>query len=814
MMKKLTYVFVLFLQSFGLMSQNSVLEVSVETVCGSIFDRPVVMGLFQVEGTDTTLVRELMEPTAVFGDLDPDATYLLRVSSPETNFPVLHTRDLVVARQIILAQFNSNDLAKFAGDVNRNGSLTTLDLVFLQRHILGIETDILSDRWFFLDENYSQVNMSKNVNEFSVSLQPDMTTKKIIRPVRQGFLADQALRYCDPACRVDASQEVKVDFTYGPLKANERARMFLRATAEDQISAFKFEINAGGLKYVSTNGSGILVSDNGNGIITGLFVPPFSSSSIEFSLDFDVPLGTEHTEVSIGLSQIVAWDGNCVRELLNQNITVTKVPEYCPITWPANVYVNSCDFESKDTGSPSVPDSCQAVLMFSKTDQIVESCKSVIREWIGLNINTEEQFRFIQFISIDSSANSFCNQDFELNFNGADSILVRARDLMSGNNSSALFSFSTLPADSTRWFYNPDVFPVQVYIYEQGRTFPCISTIRKGTTCPPGLQWQVKDAISIAATDGQVFDISARLFDASSTFECEANLDLEFRRNAQDSWTPFLPLSAPSNSSEQIDTLELSALIDGERYIYGKVLAFIRKDFGVLPEISLWAYDDELIEGESADVVFYTNNFNQCTGFQFQLLQNDVEILDQTDYLQDVSSPIYFKVDPNSTSLLAIWQSPNSVELNLNNGVGIFSLRIMPEKSGRVSDFLEVSKGMIGNVITTNSNTLQGITIEFDVNFVERSTRANDIPKAIFTLSPNPTPAGEVVFIRASERNHKVNQIHLFDALGRKIQRLQDFDVTTNKDYRTTLPPNLTPGMYYLSLITNHGTTLLPIVVQ
>lgn len=81
----------------------------------------------------------------------------MKVSSNDVPAKDLKVLDLVYLRNQILGITNLNRIAKLAGDINGNRTLTTLDQVLLIRDILYIESYVPS-KWYFAkaNENSSQ----------------------------------------------------------------------------------------------------------------------------------------------------------------------------------------------------------------------------------------------------------------------------------------------------------------------------------------------------------------------------------------------------------------------------------------------------------------------------------------------------------------------------------------------------------------------------------------------------------------------------------------------------------------------------------
>jgi len=107
--------------------------VTVET----IMNRPVP----DVQLTQTIITDE--DGNATVEDNDLLSPYLS--DDPKNGLDIV---DLFIMRQDILGINNMNDLQVIAADVDQNSAVTTLDLVLVERVILGIDTELSSEWWF------------------------------------------------------------------------------------------------------------------------------------------------------------------------------------------------------------------------------------------------------------------------------------------------------------------------------------------------------------------------------------------------------------------------------------------------------------------------------------------------------------------------------------------------------------------------------------------------------------------------------------------------------------------------------------------
>jgi len=125
--------------------------VTIETIT----NRPVP----DVQVTQTTITDEEGNATVETNDLI--SPWL--EDDPQNGLDLL---DLFIMRQGILAINPMNALQNLAADVNQTGSVTTLDLVIVERIILGIETEIGSNWWF--EEKPSDNNLSPRAQYYAI----------------------------------------------------------------------------------------------------------------------------------------------------------------------------------------------------------------------------------------------------------------------------------------------------------------------------------------------------------------------------------------------------------------------------------------------------------------------------------------------------------------------------------------------------------------------------------------------------------------------------------------------------------------------
>jgi len=164
--------------------------VTVETIT----NRPVP----DVEVTQGTITDELGQAT-----VDPDDLVNPWLEDdPQNGLDIL---DLFIMRQSILGIEYMNDLQNIAADVNESEAVTTLDLVLVERVILGIDTE-LSSNWWFLDKP-ADANLSPKAQYIAVK-PGDVNDSAILGA--NNFGGESGLKFKDQL--VNEGEIIKVPF--------------------------------------------------------------------------------------------------------------------------------------------------------------------------------------------------------------------------------------------------------------------------------------------------------------------------------------------------------------------------------------------------------------------------------------------------------------------------------------------------------------------------------------------------------------------------------------------------------------------------
>jgi hypothetical protein len=106
--------------------------------------------------------------------LSVPASYYLSFSYNTSPVDGVSTYDIVLgARHILAIESLTSPYAILAADVNGNGAITTLDLVFMRKVVLAIDQSFPIDSWTFLPANLSDPNPQSPAN--AIQLTGDLT---------------------------------------------------------------------------------------------------------------------------------------------------------------------------------------------------------------------------------------------------------------------------------------------------------------------------------------------------------------------------------------------------------------------------------------------------------------------------------------------------------------------------------------------------------------------------------------------------------------------------------------------------------------
>lgn len=464
----------------------------------------------------------------------------------------------------------------------------------------------------------------------------------------------------------------------------------------------------------------------------------------------------------------------------------------CTISWPRDITISQCVGLA---GSPSTSGLCSQQITFSPIDHVISECKLTLRSWTAINWTTGEQLTHVQRIVVDRDFPHQCNSYLRVNVLSGDQVLT-ARQLIIDADPSKIYSFSPDDeSDSTRVIKHESPFIVYFHVYNLTDTLFCIARIEKTVFYPDLLE--VQDNITVHANQG-VYKLSALDFVKNKSPLPQGVSDVRIAYNGNDYRTNF---TFSGFLAGNYVSFVLRFKIGGNFFTYGIVRAYFEPLTPVSVEpIMFYAYDRMLEAGQEYFIPVYSSNFVNVIAFQFQLNVNDASLLGLGN--AGILNPN--SINLNESNVKILWLSELGDGINIPKDSVVFSLQLRPEKSGLLSDFIELEeKEFAAESVYDGLEASPFIIFEF-LQGGPSSTADYDYKYKAIRVAPNPV-IGNNLNWEWYPGDERPKSVKIIDAAGRIVSFEGQEIIGSGTHFAVPLPGNLINGMYILQVQSEKG---------
>ncbi len=806
-MKKnfLTLPFLMF--AWSLISQAPQLTVNVKDECNALFAKQINISLFKITGFDTTLVASVTKNPAEFKNLDKSTHYVVKVSSNDVPAKDLKVLDLVYLRNQILGITNLNRIAKLAGDINGNRTLTTLDQVLLIRDILYIESYVPS-KWYFAkaNENSSQNGVPQS-DVFGIgTLSSDVVLDVIA--VQKGHVANATGNYCPDKCTKSKNGLVNIHFENIIVEKGKQVEIPIYVKKDDKVAGLKARFTSLKGKFsfnnnyfyskISTDSSLIDLywQENNNPNQAG------SNGYVHiFSLKF-TPSENGHLKNLLNIStesaEGVVYEGACLVSLNSIKLNDFAASASCITSWPKDITIPECT-STYPTGKPEISFECSRSFGIAYTDSVVGNCQKIIRKWIALNYATLQKFEHTQIITINPTFNNYCKRNVTINVS-AGAKIITPTTLISNKNPNHLYSFSPVnPGDTTRVLtYDQSQFE-EFHIYNITTSEFCIATIVKTLCDSTTVNIRLRDILTVKNSNG--YTVNARDFDIGSQHGCGTVKEFEISFDNG----PFKPsLTFIEAYRGQTVLLRIRYKVNTAYFNFGTVKVWFLNENEPAP-LELFVYDDFLKKGKEYTLAVQSQNFKAVFAFQLGLKIQEAVL----NKCESGDIKITYN-EPIKGNVRLIFVDEKSVGNTVSPDVPIFLIKLTPNRDGFASEFLSLSEEvMYSEAVYFN----QVSKVKMKMFFPQRVlTDSEDFGlEQQLKVYPNPVNSDDFHIVLPESFSNEV-QISMFDIQGKLCSA--STKIIENKTLSLTLPMELKNGLYFLKIFDGKKHKSAKIILQ
>ncbi len=791
MKRSLTFLIMLF--SLVLTAQNGKITVHVEDGCSNRFDEPVSIELYNYSVDSTAIIGTSTSNPAEFTGLSPFDFYVVKISSSARHERRVSIKDIYAIHTYILGFHKFNPTTNFVGDVNGFGNISTLDMVLLQRHMIGLDNDQVSDQWIFMDLN-SQIPNVAEINRL-----PGEAAEVTFNAFKHGAVESTFPQYC--ACTDDPTSTVKLRIPDLDVKAGQSVLFDLIYNGDllDVGMVFSLKYEDGIIKDVTTDVNKTIYNDdydkkelniisNFSNFSSGTkpelshfkvatinFIPERSGRLLSFfKLNDDFPNEFVYKDnVQVG--------NQCLKTYKD---VVIEAGYTCDVIWPADTTIPTCS-NTYFTGEPKVDSACNMFFTFSDEKIGGEKCSVINRKWSAINWATGEFLNHVQVITVDENQTIACyNVSVVMNQNGK--ATIHAGDLIYKipyNRKAYSFSLGK-PADTLR-ILDINVLPLTQYftIYSLTDSTSCVASVTKvrGAGCTDPVN--VINEITIRST-GENFNIQGRFFDGGNDIHCLgviSDFQIKSPYNNAFKTSEIFDFFAYKDKSFQ---LELRYRINGTFQVHGLVKVNLVDESDLYP-FELSCYDDHLTQGIEHDIAFFSPTFEHIYAIQGAIRLEDALLVRTREVaLKD------FATNPDLRSLRFLWvdSEPNT----LSDRDTLFVMTILPTADRNVSEIVSMAEDIMRSEAVLDQ--YRQTKIQLVIRFLKRTSTTNlDVSKDV-TIYPNPTTGD---FTIESGDIHK-GTISLYNEMGQIVYESEQASV--NGTFNVSIPEHIQPGVYVVRL--------------
>lgn len=737
MKKSLTFIFLWLAFIMTAQPQTGIIKVNVEDGCGNAFDKPVTIDLYQVIGTNATKITSTNSHPATFNNLDQGYTYEVRMSSSDVSDTDISIKDAAAMRYVILGVINNTSYLPsiLASDVNGNLGISTLDLVYLMRHLVQIPGQNATYKdWFFIDQEHLNSQNFNLKNRTIVQGIPNGLKEITFNGYQHGAVVSTITAFC-ATCIEDSTSTKSIKIPNMDVIAGQEVKFKI---------GYNFVLQDAGVSFSLKYKDGIVTTVLGEGGSVTHLVASTSSFNIARVFDQNTPTYIDFAQITFTptrsgklesffnlndqyKNELVYKDGNCLKSY--QNVSL-KSNNPCPVIWPPDTTIPDCT-SNHNAGSPIIDPACIGIVNVAYTDQVFGTpCTKILRTWTAVNWVTLEIFTHTQVILIDPNIQLTC-VGLSTGVLQGDFIELWAEDFVKTPVSGHIYSFSaTDPNEKSKRFYVVGTFDVNIYDHTEN-SFCTVNLTIISTGCNDPVN--VNSEISVNEING-VYIVNANLFDGGNLNHCLGAIsDFQIKQVQSNTYVNQLTFDYNQYKDSQLN-VALRYKINGTIVNHGLVkINFIPTS--TLPPFEITCYDDPVTKNELFEVAFFSSTFNNIYALQAAIrLKDAIMVGTKKKALTDIN------FNEELRSLRFVWLLPTAAPLTLSGTDTLFTMTIRPTVSGNLSDILSIAEDLMRSEAVLND--LEQTRIDLVFRFLRRTTATQNLAANDFKLYPNPTSTG------------------------------------------------------------------------
>lgn len=795
-MKKI-FTFICLLFIINLTAQNRQIVVKAIDHCYAPFSKSVIFDLYKINGVDTTYLTSSSSNPSTFSGLSDNGFYLVKIGSIDQSPPELSLKDLHYTRSYILGVIKGSKATYLSGDYNNDDKFTTLDLVLWGRILLGFPNQF-DNRWFFMPSYlFLEDNNNKHVNKAYFNAGVNYAE----------FIAfnkgDISATYFDcKACPSDTSIINSVVLPSIDLTKEQSFEFDINYDLSSKNLGFIFSLQYENLEILSISpikGTSYY-HDEQNKTIT------FLNTFFTFPADplFGVAKINVKAKTDDNLKNMIFLNPNYKHEAIfegkectssSDKFTIKYIDFKCGIAWPADITIPDC-VNNYNTGSPIIEEDCKDYSTVSYSDLIIGNpCEKIIRTWTSVFWPSSELSTHVQNIFIQQGYKPVCIDNASVLIDTT--ITLYAKDFLKSSDMNSQFSFDPVNYTPFKKFTYSKPFVEELSVYDFASKQFCITKLTK-LDCKNGTVL-VKNELSIYHGGQDNYVVTGDMFKSENATTCLgviSDFEISLLSPLQYASSILFPKQQYKGTSI---FLKLRYKLNGNYVNYGNVKVNFSNDN--TEALLLSCYDDYLDKDVPFEIVFSSPNFNQISGLQGGILLKDAVL---TSSNGSKLNDIFF--NPKSNSLKFIWVAPQGSPLNFNPNDSLFSMTIVPSKSGYVSQFVSLSDSLLSSEAV--KYTFETTQIDLAFSFLQRtSTTDEKLNASDVNLFPNPNNGD---FLTITSPYIKNSIVKISDLNGRV---LSENKLEGNETQQLNLPQDIPNGLYLVEISTSKGRVTKKLII-
>lgn len=790
-----------------LWSQNSTLTIDVQQACGDPFTEPTEVKLFEILGNQKIQIGSSAGKPAVFNNLFSDRPYIVEVSSTTIPNNEISVEDLVHMHQFILGIEPLKNPGIFAGETNSGGGLSTIDLVQMTRDKLDVAK--LTDReWFFVAEQNAfttTMPVSDVINRIYLDKLNSLNKSVTFLAYEKYNITSTLGKECHDCGKTahgsfsittfnrDVVENVPVSVPLSFFTSNNQTLGCFFTLKVKNALIDEVENDTYSLSKISDDLTEVTFLN-----FSGLFFPSHSNIGTIRIIPLKNGSVWDFFELIPNSSEVVYKDGECL--LSTKNVSITPNLD-CPIEWPPLIITVPDCTNQYETGRPVFADACSAFMGAGFTDTLLTwpdgSCDKLIRKWTVLNWLTGEVIEKNQLIKYLKDYEPVCLKSDVFVPTVGTSIV--ARSLVEDAVGNHFYSFSKDNIeDSTRFLQSG--LPLEQYfsIYDITDSTFCLSKVKKINNCDPTLN--INSGFSLSSSNG-FYTIQAKDFDGGNELFCLGKVkDFIISLDKNDFYEEVLTLEYESFKGIN-QTLHLKYFLNDTWNYYGTVKVQLLLDVVNHPPFEFQCYNDAVTKNEMFEIAFFSPTFQNIEAIQAALRITDGQIVKTA---MKKLNPMTLNQEQNL--LRFIWLPLNSIGLTLSYEDTLFTMTILPNKSGSLSEFLSID-----NIAMPSEAVLDDLTntkINLNFSFINRTTATKDFSEEVM-ISPNPLYDEYLNYYLPTIFNGQSYYLHSSQG---KLVLSGKIDLDQGKG-SLNMPASLNSGVYFLTFNNSINTITKKLVV-